>query len=409
MIAGNNLGADNQERRIERPRPRLVSGLARLGAVCFLIAILVGLLFDLNRALVLPTELATIEIVGGSWSTLGNQLLYWPYYFLAVGVDLFVGDPLISARLVSIGLGWVAVVCFWLILCRLSNIYIALAGTLLLATNAWFVHLAQMAGPLILPLTVIMVGLVWSLVCSRRQKTGISLELGWLLIGLVGCFCPGLIWGILIVWAWLASRRFQQMALRLFIGFLVAGWLILLGVGILTGQDQVSRLAGFATLEWGQFFPDMVASLSAIVWQAPANPEFWLGHFGLLDVLGVVLLPVGVWVWLRRYSLGRRLGWLAIGGGWLVLVALGGGPTESPAFSLIIGLVLLAAAVGLVEVWRLWRSVFPSNPIAKTVAVCLLLLLLGLSSFYQTYKHFIVYPRALPTANLIEPTESTDP
>ena len=361
----------------------------------FLLAVAGWLLAGFDGGLANSREVATEAAVTG-WPGPADKFLYWPYYFFVWLVNLGLGDWLTSARLLSAFWGWLAVVSLMVILRRWSNSSLAIAGGVLLASNSWFLNLAKVGSPEVLLVAVPLVsGAVLVRFWGRWHRVRARTSL--IAIFLIGWFLPVWPWFLLALLLWRLTQPVSSWRGR----FGLAAAMVTLAAGSLWALTQnlglIHDWSGLPSPlpDPGRWLTQLIEVPQALVWRTPPRPGYWLAGLPLVDILGVVLLVFGVSTLWR--SARGRLRWLSLGalGAWWLLVSLGGG-TTSPGFLLGVGVVLAVAGIGLVELWVIWQRVFPTNPIAHLVGFSVLLGLVGLSAFYQSYKYWVVQPRYQP-------------
>jgi hypothetical protein len=124
---------------------------------------------------------------------------------------------------------------------------------------------------------------------------------------------------------------------------------------------------------------------------APA--ENWLGRAPLLDAFSAVAFAVGGYLLLRKIRLLRAPLWITILLLGVVLVGLNG--PVSVGVLLPFMYVLVAAGVGYLL--DQWLTVFPRNPIAKSLGISVLSIVIGLVCWFNIQHYFIGWPHARAT------------
>ena len=375
--------------------------LRLLVIVCFW-AVAGLILSDLGRDFVLGVELTTVTAVDGFPGLLSN-LAYWPYFVAVWLVDLVINNPLVSARLVTGLLAWLAVAGFWLLICRLFNSYLALVALVLLTTNSWFLQLAQTADPAMFSLSLVLVFGAW-LALTWADFGAWPTRIGLLLFLFLSLFCPVLIWlsvGVGLVFIW--RFRHQLWAYYLLIWLLIAvGWLLFLAAesAVLT-----ATLIGFNGPDLA-YLTSLQDSILALAFGAPATEANPAG-LALLDYFSGSLLLFGLWSLKRQLKPGRLVLVLVWPVGLFLLLAGSGGPNYA-GFSLVIVPALVLLVFGLVEFYRVFHRVFPSNPLAACFGLIVIGSLVSLMVGYQLSRHFLVWPKATTGVSLVHQSDSVD-
>ncbi len=280
---------------------------------------------------------------------------------------------------------------------------VAVMGAGLFLTSAWFLHLARLGTPTIL--FTCSVGLLWvgmklRSATSHRKRTLVA---SLIILG-VCLYVPGLAWIILPMLVWqrkLIMSEFAKIPVWLTAAILIVGL-----VGITPLIYSFTKHPSLA-LDWllipQTFSPSLwLSNLWHLpVWlilRGPDMPVYWLGHVPLFDIFSIAMAVLGVYV-LNYYRLLDRvravvaiiiLGFiLTVFNGWLVLsVAL-------PLFY-----VLITAGIALFL--QQWFTVFPRNPLARTVGLGLVTLIVVLAGYYNLRHYFIAWPRTPETRQVFK-------
>ena len=385
-------------------RQRQIDRWLPLTMVAFWLLVTIFLTLSLTNHQPLPSELGTINLLTDGWPNLIEAFVGWPYYCLVWVMDLIINDLLFAARLVSLMMGLMTIGCLWVCLRYWYGSYLALIGCLLLATNSWFLQIVATGTPTI---SLLMVPLafwaIWLIRAKRLSNRWLKLALATMLVW--GWFLPFLPW---LVIAWLAkvysqtkSWRQHRPPTRVLI---VVGMFGLVTVAWSVGQQSEAVLSTIwgipeSTLDVDQVANNLLNSLQAIVWRAPTNPAGWVANLPMLDALGLLLLPVGVWAYLNKTRPSYQVMGYCLLLGLLSFIAISGG-VFSAGFNYLILLVGWLIACGLAELYRVWRQVFPVNPLAHLVGFSLIISLLAISAFYQVQRHLVVWPRHQATKEI---------
>lgn len=272
---------------------------------------------------------------------------------------------------------------------------VALFGSFLLLTSAWFLHFARLGTPEVM--YGLSIGLVWAGLRLRSVRTPrIRSTLASLVIILSCLYVPGMIWLLLITAIWqrrLIWRELSSLPVKLrIIGTLVG---IIAVLPLLRGFMLHPALA----LDWlmvpHHWTPGLLwSNLWHIpVWLAlrgPLLPARWLGRLPLLDIFSLVMLGLGGFVLASYRKLDRVqiLVFIAIVA--FGLTVLGGWP----ALFLATPVIFLIIASGIALLLQQWFTVFPRNTVARMTGVLVICLLVGLSGYYNLRHYFIAWPRS---------------
>ncbi|HUS26578.1 MAG TPA: hypothetical protein VMY99_04505 [Nevskiaceae bacterium] len=321
-----------------------------------------------------------------------------PYTLLTRGL-LQLHDGLITTRLAATLIGLGTLVVFCALLRHWHDIYTALFGTLLFGTSAWFLHMARGGTPdvLLFGLFLLVAAGVW----LRETANPIALLIA-LLLSASLVYVPGMIWliGLGIVWEWKAlDRVFKKRLWYVTLGgFGVVALLAPLAWNLYRTPQLVKPWLGLPA-SWPtplHFLHNVIDVPLAVFVRGQTNPETWLGQLPLLDVFGIAMFAIGAYVYYRHFGLQRVKLFNAILLAGTVLIALGGSLT----LTLIVPFIYLVAAAGISYMTGQWFKVFPRNPIAQTIGIGLLVLVIAGSVTYNMRQYFIAWPQASATGTV---------
>ena len=298
------------------------------------------------------------------------------------------------SRLPDVFFGGLAIISFaWLIRLWHGTRTAVLAG-LLFATSAWVLHASRLASFDVMYLwatpTLL---LVHSLLHKYAKRPVVSY--GSLLIWGLMLYIPGLIWllaveaylqrGVLLS-SWKHFGRWWQRLLYLLAGLV---WLPLLIIDLMR-PDNLRTWLGLP----GHFaapahlLKQFVAVPVHLFIRGPQYPDIWLARSPVLDVFTLVACAIGIYFYATHLQAvrSRLLGLFALVG--FVLVGLGG----PVGLSLLVPLLYVWAAAGIAYLTREWLQVFPNNPLARSLGLGLIVLVVGLACIYNLRAYFVAWP-----------------
>jgi hypothetical protein len=333
---------------------------------------------------------------GSSWHAIYYNPLNAPY-FITLRFLRYLHGGLLTIRLASIIWALVATYILFLVVRRLHGKFIGLLGAILFAASAWVLHIGRFVGPDVLLLSA---GLVILLLFLRKKpgeaKNTIthSYPLWFLLVIVVGeLYVPGVVWLIMLSaiirphvlrGAWVKASVLQRS-----LSLLIA--LILLAPFIRASLKQPKVFL----LNWlgvdpkhahlGHIIHQFVLVPNYLFWHGPQAPVIWLGHLPLIEITTAMFAIAGIYYYMRRFSQTNIL--LIIPAMAWILISLGGGTL----LTLITAFIYVYATGGIAYVLKLWQRVFPRNPIAKNVAITIIIAIVGLVTIYNTREYFIAW------------------
>lgn len=374
-----------------RDRKWLILGLIiALVALCFLLLFRLG---SLTKG-VSADEVKTATTIYG-WHGIYRNPLYLPINIIRsvfYKIDPQHGQTIL--RIPNVIFGCLSVISFACLLCVWHGTRTAFFGTILFATGAWTLHVSRMATYDVLYLLSVPTLLLFNTL-MHRYYDNIVVYFGTLCIWGMFLYVPGLIWLIIlnIFWerealskGWQAYSALWQRIAIIVVSIiwipLIANYLrnlkkIEIWVGHLQNTGSITHsLKLFLAVPFHLFI------------RGPEYPQIWLGKAPVFDVFVLTMCLLGFFFYISHYQANRSrmLGSYALTAWFL---AVFGGPIM---FSLMVSLGYVCAAAGIAFLMREWLHVFPTNPLARSLGIGLILLLVTLSSFYNIRSYFIAWP-----------------
>lgn len=306
----------------------------------------------------------------------------------------------VAFRSISVAIALLAVFSMFYILHRWYSTRVSLLGTLLFASSSIVLHAGRIALPdvmLLLIAPLIALG-IW-MQGTRKHKRALVL--------LIGCLClavyvPGFIWISITVLVWQGkriARAFVRSPLWLK-ALCVVAVLTLLAPAVIScvlHPTQLLSIAGLPTqlpTVSGQI-DHIRTSLAGVFWRYNgSSPALWLAGTPWFDVFTAAMLVLGVYSLRFERKLLRsklQLGTTALFG----LLVLAGGLVS---FTALAPIAYLIATGGVAFMLQQWFAVFPRNPIARSLAMCLVVLAVSTSAYYNAYRYFVAWPGSADTS-----------
>lgn len=289
-----------------------------------------------------------------------------------------------------------SIVLFYYVIRRWHTTRVALLTTAIFASSSWMLHVGRTATPDVL-LVFFPLLLVASGIYIRRSKHDIvALHFG----AIIAAFCMYIPFAPVFIFAamiWRAPSFLKGKNKPAWWLQITSTILFLLLVGPL-----VYAVANDPSLLRQLFLvPENVPSLTQ-VWHNLVGvglsipfktfgltPDQWLGQLSVLDMASFVLLILGLYGYLRVVSLQRTRILLLTLVVSLTAIALSNNPVN---ISLIIPTIYVLVSGGITHLLQEWFTVFPRNPIARSVGTSCVTILVVLISFYHINRYFIAWP-----------------
>lgn len=314
------------------------------------------------------------------------------YAFIATG-----HESLLYMRLVSVIFASVAAGMMFFVLKRWHTIRIALIGMFLFVSSSWFLTYARTATPTIMYVSLITV-LAYGAWARKTKKATTALLLGSLIAATL-IYIPGLIWFVLGAAIWqrkqlavYAKKTAQSVpiAIALFVILLIP-----LGVALVRHPDLIKLLFGLPANVTKHLPIDVAKNIGNILNQlllhGPINAAGGVVGIALLDAFIIIMFILGIYAYMFRRKLDRAkmLGGILVIG--TLLVGLGGFVN----LLVLMPIIYIIAAAGIAFLLQQWLTVFPRNPLARTIGITLMVALVAITSFYHIKRYFVVWPRTV--------------
>jgi hypothetical protein len=279
-----------------------------------------------------------------------------------------------------------------------------LLGGALFVTSAWFLHIGRFAGLDIEYLTAILALLAVHIGLQDHTNRPLALY-AWLIVNLLLLFIPGFVWLVVgsALWQWrtlvTSWRHLDTIWNRLAWSLLaLAGSGVLIYV-LIRHASLIRQWLGLPEHfeAWQHILQNISQSYTALIYHAPFNPELWVGHLPLLDVFASAMMIMGLIFYALHWRAQRThllLGYFALGG---ILAGISG-PVR---ISILMPVVYLVVTAGTAYALHFWLRMFPRNPLARGVGICLMTCLVLLAALYNLKLYYQVWPHN-PDTSAIE-------
>lgn len=327
-----------------------------------------------------------------------------PYYVPAYIVGKVIGDPLVAARVISVFYALAATACLFFVIKFWFNVRYATIGALLFITSSWVLHISHLASPLILlvfaPLFVL-AGISW----FWRTKSKTFLAFMTVVASLVfAAHVPYMLWliGIGVIFlATLARQRLRHLKLWHVIVASVFGlaFSIPLILSLVAAPGQILELLGIYDVvsSVGEYFSNLAWTISQLFFISEPLPYLHLGKLPLLDIFSSAMFVLGLYYYATRWRHRRSV--MLFSSTLILLLLVPLTKVYQLSSAVLLPVVFIFVISGIVEFVNQWLSYFPRNPWARTVGISLIVVAIGLTSFYHLQRYFIAWPQAPATTS----------
>ena len=351
-----------------------------------------------------PAEGEVLKITS-SFPNLFENFLYWPYYLLVYLLRFIISDGILAARIISNLAALLATASFLLILRRKFGILFSLVSASLFILNSWVLQLAR-SGTGEMAALAIVFALATALIFIKNYAHSFRLKVVALGAAITSWFMPLAPWLITALFIHIFYRQrvlkkllSTRLKLSLAISFIT---LIILAFISFSHEQQDIFIA------WGipenieglkQILNNFINTLKSIVWQAPDNPERWLGRLPFLDIFAAAMIPFGFY-FVYKQSFGIKQAYLIFTSlGFLIIATLNQG-IKTPGIELLLPLIIFVVIGGLHEFLDYWKKIFPLNPLARFLSILIIIVLINMSLFYQVKRYFFAWSQQPQTQEI---------
>jgi hypothetical protein len=297
--------------------------------------------------------------------------------------------------------GVLSLVAFAYILKRWYGIRMAVMGVVLFACSSWLLHVSRIA---LFDVSFLWAGVslvalhLWFHAHPDRR----IVRFGWLIGMLALLFVPGMVWLIAaniffqrddLLDAWDAiNHRWEKIVLPLIItvSFVIIGYVLFRHPHL--GLDWLG--VPHAVGDWKGMIVRLANDAAYFVIRGPHDPVIWLGRLPILDAFGTLMLATGL-IFYAQHLRSFRTKFLGV---MLILATILTAVSGDIRVSLLVPLAYAIIVGGMAFVLHQWLRVFPRNPLARSVGIGLIGLLVVASCVYNLRSYFIAWPHNTETS-----------
>lgn len=328
-----------------------------------------------------------------SISAIADKPVFAPYKLIHFGLLSFDISNAWAFRVVSSVFAVLLIICMYTIFKRHFSVRVSLLSIALFATSSWFLHTARIIEPILFyPLGTAFLLAFW----ARSEDTS---HYSWLHVmiicmGISGLlFIPGFIL-LLLVLLTLYIKPITHFMLHAPKSSLLVGMLIFLLSFAFIIYSIVFRDASVSTILGIPELSTVVEPVRRfilipvyIIARGPLEPTINLARLPLLDIFASILLFFGMYAFyienknpFLRYA-------IVVGILSSLFIAFHG----NTYISIMLPIVFVFVARGMQLMLQQWFTVFPKNPVARSLGVFLLTITVILTSSYHIQRYFIAW------------------
>lgn len=341
-----------------------------------------------------------------TWRELIANPLFLPHKIVQFIFILLGKDGIFWMRSASALFGVLILIVFFDIIRGWYSQRVAFLGSFLLLSSAWFLHFARLATPEIL--FACSIGLLWAGIKLRAHTAPRIRTILATMVIIIGClYVPGLAWLIIPLLVWqrkLVWKEFSKIPRVLAVFVVIAAIIgltpLLYGIVMdpILITDWLLIPREFALGQWWSNAWHLPFWLSL---RGPKLPVYWLGRTPFLDAFALAMFALGVYVlWhYRRLDRVRAIAVIII---LACVLAIFNGPV---VLAIALPLIYIVVTAGIALLLQQWFTIFPRNPLARTVGLVMVTLIIALAGYYNLRSYFIAWPRTPETRQVFPPEQ----
>jgi hypothetical protein len=325
------------------------------------------------------------------------RAVFAPFYIVAYLLTKITSNPLESAKIASAFFCLFGALCLFILAKLWFNIRIAIVVTLLLITSSWFLAISHQALPLCLLIAWPLFLLVPLAFYLRFKRYRFFSFIVFAIVLAISLYIPYLFWVDLVVMAVLLFKEKKKLLLLKSWQIVVAGiiflvFLLPLFYSLLHHPGQVVELLGIP-LNWptfSQYYTNLIGLVAMIFIKSKPLPELFVGNLPMLDVFSSVMFILGIYYFAVRLPNRRSI--IMFGSMLILVLVLPLTPLYQLFSAILLPFIFITITMGFIELINQWVAYFPRNPLVKNFGLVLIVLSIGLISFYNLQKFYIAWP-----------------
>lgn len=316
-----------------------------------------------------------------------------PYKLVLYGIS-YISSSITTFRLVSVAVSLLSIVLFYRIAKHFYGNRHAMLTTAMYASSSVLLATSRQIGPSIMLLALFVLIICGYSIRFNRFKSG-----SWFITGLViavALYIPGMLYFILAgsIWQFKRIRKAFDSIKPVVLAGTVVLVVALVSPIFLAISKEPSIIKEFLGLPI--VFDGLITSLKTFLsvplglfLYAPENVSLRLGHQPTLNAFEAGLFMLGVYSAFKSFSLDRAKMLLGVASITLIWASISANYEHT---FVLIPFVYMLIGAGLNWLNNTWRTVFPTNPLARTFAMSLLVVGVFISCAFHLNRYFVAWP-----------------
>ncbi len=278
---------------------------------------------------------------------------------------------------------------------------IGLFGTLIFVCTPIFIITARSASPQIMLFSSVAVMALYNWLLKTNGKKNSAFF--WLIVAAgLAIYTPGVLWWVLfaaiVSWKRISSTSEDIPIWVIGLSFGVLLLLLLpLGAGIARNWHYAQQLLLIPNSWHGPvtIIKNLAWAPLALIIKTPHSSLFFVGNLAVINIIQLTMLVFGIFA---MYSAAKSKT-ITLCGAILLGVLISGLNNDLALLIFCLPAIGIFVTAGLRYLYIEWRSVFPINPIPKSLAFCLMLAIVSISCAYGLSYSLNAWPHSLSTNN----------
>jgi 4-amino-4-deoxy-L-arabinose transferase-like glycosyltransferase len=328
-----------------------------------------------------------------------------PFLVPSIVLNSFIENAPNSARIISGFFIFATIILFYKLIKAWFNQRMAIIAAALLATNSLMLNTARQA-TLWAASLFITVAVFYCLNLFLRSKDNKF----WAFLAFVAsismaAYLPYGLWIIAIATMGLfiyGKKKLKKISRKQLIlaGSLYIVLLMPLLISLMGAPGQLKELLGIygGFIGFKEFIYHLAYQITGIYLYAQLNPVTWVGNLPILDIFTAALSLLGVYYFIRRFRHRRSI--LIFSAFTILFVTVGLSINYLNNQSLFLPLLYIFFIAGLIELMKRWFTIFPRNPLMRTIGVSLVVMAIAFSVFFQLERYYVAWSNS-PTTKTV--------
>ncbi len=325
-----------------------------------------------------------------------------PFLVPAIALNSIIENAPLSARIISGLFIFGTIILFYRLIKAWFNQRMAIIASALLATNSLMLNTARQA-TLWAASIFITVAVFYCLNLFLRSKDNkFWAFLAFVISIAVAAYIPFGIWIIAIATVGLfiyGKKKLRKISKKQLILAGSAYIIVLLPllISLMGAPGQLKELLGLSSGFIGikNFALHLAYQLTGIYLYARENAVTWVGNLPLLDIFTAAISLLGIYYFIRRLRHRRSILIFSSFSILFVTVALSFSYLNNQ--SLFLPILYIFFIAGLIELMKRWLTIFPRNPLMRTLGISLVVTAVAFSVFFQMERYFVAWSNSPAT------------